>query len=519
MFLVSAAQMRDLDRATIEDFGTPGEVLMERAGEGACAMLLGEFSHLESAGAPAIVVAGKGNNGGDGFVIARLLLERGIATKVILLARRSQVRGDALLNLRRYEEVGGSIVEVETAAALGRMVPDLGEAACVVDALLGTGLSSEVRGLYADAIAAINSCGAPVFAVDIPSGLDADSGRPLGTAVQAEATATFGFAKLGQVMYPGIEHCGRLAVVDIGIDERAIAAHPPRARLLDDRLSGAWAPRRAADAHKGSAGHLLVVAGARGKTGAAILASRAGLRGGAGLVTLAGPASVNDIFATSLHELMTDPLPDEDGVLSFCETRIGAALEGKAAVVAGPGLGTARGARRTVLWLLDWCRVPLVLDADALNVVSGRTAALRRAQAPVVLTPHPGEMARLAGIDTAAVQADRIGVARRFAESHRCTVVLKGARTVVAAADGMVWVNPTGNPGMASGGMGDVLAGLIGALAGQGLGADQAACVGVYLHGLAADRVAEGGAIGMLATDVAEAIPRARRELDDRVGF
>jgi len=409
------------------------------------------------------------------------------------------------------------MVVVRNGEGLAALIAELDKAACVVDAILGTGLRSQVRGLYADAIEVVNSCGAPVLALDVPSGLDADTGAVLGTAVQAEATATFGFAKLGQVLYPGAEYCGVLGVVDIGIDDRAIAAHPPRARLSDEFMASGLLPRRVVDAHKGSCGHLLVIAGSRGKTGAAILATRAGLRGGAGLVTLATPASTHPICASAVFEAMTDPWPDRDGALRFDEDCLAAALEDKAAVVVGPGLGVSVAVRRLTTWLLRESPLPMVLDADALNVLAGRLGPLRRARARVVLTPHPGEMARLAGIAVGAVQADRVGVARSFAEEHCCVLVLKGARTVIAAPDGMVWINPTGNPGMASGGMGDVLAGLIGSLLAQGLDTHEAACAGVFLHGAAGDMVADAGSVGMIATDVIEHLRPAARILSEVV--
>ena len=517
MYLVSAAQMRQLDRLTIEQYGTSGRVLMERAGEGALEVMLDQFPHLRKKGARVVVLAGKGNNGGDGFVLARLLRQRGVKTTVALLAAVDDVGGDALRNLKAYRRGRGRMLVVRDADALAALIPELQEAGCVVDAILGTGLRSRVRGFYADAIELVNSCGAPVLALDVPSGLDSDTGAALGTAVQAEATATFGFAKIGQVLYPGSGYCGVLGVVDIGIDERAIAVHPPRARLMEELMVGALLPRRPVDAHKGSCGHLLVIAGSRGKTGAAILATRAALRGGAGLVTLASPASTHLICASAVYEAMTDPWPDRDGSLRFDEDRLVTALDGKAAVVTGPGLGVSVPVRRLVAWLLRESPVPMVLDADALNVLAGRLGPLRRARAGVVLTPHPGEMARLAGITTGAVQADRVGVARGFAETHGCVVVLKGARTVIAAPDGMVWINPTGNPGMASGGMGDVLAGLIGALLAQGLDACDAACGGVFLHGAAGDRVAEAGSVGMIASDLVEHIRAVAQSLAEVV--
>jgi NAD(P)H-hydrate epimerase len=501
MLLVTADEMRMLDRLTIER-GTPGHVLMERAGQGATRVLLECFPHLRRRGRRVVVVAGKGNNGGDGFVIARLLRRRGLRCEVALLGRAEEVGGDAARNLAAWRRVRGALAEITAAADLSVLAPRLAAADAVVDAIFGTGLNHPVGGLHADAIELVNASGAPVFAVDIPSGLDADRGVPLGTAVQAEATATFGFAKLGQVMYPGARYCRRLAVVDIGLDPAAIAAQPPRAALLEREEVAPLVPVRAADAHKGDCGHVLIIAGSFGKTGAAQLAVRAAGRSGAGLVTAVAPASLYPIYAGGVLEAMTAALPDENGRICFDAARLGELLEGKNAVVVGPGLGTHDGAERTVSWLLEQCPHPLVLDADALTLVARDTAPLRARRAPAVLTPHPGEMSRLIGADTAAVQSDRAGVARRFATEHGCTLVLKGARSVIADPDGRLWVNSTGNPGMASGGMGDVLSGVLGALCAQGLNASEAARLGVYLHGLAADRAAEEGEIGLLASDV-----------------
>ena len=514
MELVTAAEMRDLDRRTIE-LGTPGRILMERAGEGACASLLRAMPRLRKRGAGVVVIAGKGNNGGDGFVIARLLRERGVKVRVFLLGLAVDVAGDALYNLKAWRRGRGEIAEVVAKDDLAALPPHLKGADCIVDALLGTGLRSDVGGLHAAVIDLLNACGVPIFAVDIPSGIDSDNGQVRGTAVRAVATATFGFAKYGQVMYPGAEHCGSLDVVDIGLERGAIAAAPPRGALLCEASAREMLPRRSADAHKGSAGHVLVIAGSQGKSGAAVLATRAALRGGAGLVTLAIPASIQPVCAAAVPEAMTEPWPERDGALRCDVDRLAAAIAGKAAVVAGPGLGTARPIRDVVLWLLRQADVPVVLDADSLNALARNLAPLRRAACPVVLTPHPGEMGRLAGLTPAAVQADRVGVAGAFAAAHGCVMVLKGARTVIAA-DGFAWVNSTGNPGMATGGMGDVLAGLIGALLAQGLTAARAAALAVYLHGLAGDLVAPTGWFGMIASDLIDALPAAVRRCGDR---
>lgn len=501
MYLVTAEEMRRLDRLTIEG-GTPGHVLMERAGRGATRVLLECFPRLRRRGQRAVIVAGKGNNGGDGFVIARLLRRRGVRTDVVLLGRAADVTGDAERNLRACRRQRVPLHELTGGADLAALRSLLDGADLAVDAVFGTGLDKPVGGMHAEAIELLNASGVAVLAVDIPSGLNADTGQPMGTAVRAAATATFGFAKIGQVLHPGVRHCGRLAVVDIGLAPEAIAAQAPRAALLEAAQVGRLVPVRQPDAHKGDAGHVLVIAGSFGKTGAAQLAARAAGRAGAGLVTVVAPASLYPVYAAGALEVMTEALPDDDGRIRFDERRLRSLLEGKTAVVIGPGLGTHEGAERTVRWLLASSELPIVVDADAITVLARDPSDLRTSRAHPVLTPHPGEMSRLIGADTRTVQSDRAGIARRFATEHHCTLVLKGARSVIANADGWLWVNPTGNPGMASGGMGDVLSGILGGLLAQRQPPAEAACLGAYVHGAVADAAAADGEIGLLASDL-----------------
>jgi hydroxyethylthiazole kinase-like uncharacterized protein yjeF len=513
MIVVSAEEMRRLDRLAIEKYGVPSLALMERAGRGVAEAILRRFGRAAKKGV--VVVAGKGNNGGDGFVAARVLKEKGIACEVVLVGSREEVSPDAAANLEKYEKRRGQLREVkgDPGAQLG---DSLRRAGLVVDALLGTGLKKNVEGAYAEAIDRINASGLPVVAVDLPSGLDADTGQPLGRAVRAALTVTFGFAKIGQVIHPGIEHTGELEVVDIGIDARAVEEVAPRCRLMEEREVAALAPRREPDSHKGTYGHLLIVAGSRGKTGAGALAARGALRVGTGLVTLAAPRSLNDIYAVSLTEAMTELLPeDADGEMAPLDDGTWARLlERKSALLVGPGIGVRDSCRAALRWLIKNLALPWVIDADGLNNLAADVSWLARAKTPPVLTPHPGEMARLVGSSPEEVNRDRVGNARRFAETHGCYLVLKGARTVIAAPDGRAWINPTGNPGMATGGMGDVLAGMLAGLLAQRLSLPEALMLGVFLHGLAADRVkAARGEIGMIASDVVEELPAALRDL------
>jgi ADP-dependent NAD(P)H-hydrate dehydratase / NAD(P)H-hydrate epimerase len=502
VIVVTAAEMRALDRWTIEHH-TPGAVLMERAGAGAARVLRAQWS---KPGGPVVVCCGKGNNGGDGFVIARHLRRARLGAEVWLVGRREDVRGDAAEMLARWR---GAVTTVETAAQAEALQRRLARAGVVVDALLGTGLNAPVEGTFAAVIDAINATRRPVLAVDIPSGLSADTGHVLGTAVRADVTATFAFPKVGQVLYPGAALCGRLEVVDIGIPPDAFAAARPRQRLLEAAEVGCLLPRRARDAHKGTFGHVLVVAGSRGKTGAALLCAEGAARSGAGLTTLAIAGALLPVVEGRVREVMSEPLLD--GTEGTAAVGDGAALDrllaGRAAVTCGPGLGQSESARALVHHIVRHAPVPLVLDADGLNAVAG-TAILRERPAPTVVTPHPGEMARLMGCSTVEVQADRIATARRFAAEHGVVTVLKGARTVIAAPDGAAAISPTGNPGMASGGMGDVLAGIVGGLLAQGLDAVAAATFGVFAHGAAADAVAaRRGEVGLLAGDLVDELP------------
>jgi len=495
LIVVTAAEMRALDRWTIEH-GTPGRELMERAGAGAARVLRERLRHPRG---PVVVVCGRGNNGGDGFVVARHLRRARLPVEVCLAARPEEVRGDAAEMLAAWRRGRGAVHDLTGRGRVETLAARLAKAAVVVDALFGTGLNAPVSGLAAAVIEAVNRCGAPVLAVDIASGLSADSGTPLGMAVRATVTATFGHPKVGQVMDPGVDYTGLLAVVDIGIPEAALAAVRPRTSLLEARDVGRLLPPRPRDAHKGTFGHVLVIAGSRGKTGAALLAAEGVARAGAGLTTLAVPGALQPVFEGRVREVMTAALPEGDGLEAL--------LAGRAAIVCGPGLGVTDATRGLVADVVRRATAPLVLDADGLNVVAG-TPLLRERPGPTVVTPHPGEMARLLGCDTAAVQADRPGAARRLASAAGVVVVLKGARTIVASPDGGAAISPTGNPGMASGGTGDVLAGVVGALLAQGLAPFDAAALGVFAHGAAGDAVAaERGEVGLLASDLLTALP------------
>lgn len=513
MKIVTAAQMREADRRTIEEFGLPSPVLMECAGRGVVTEMCRRYG--ERAPGPVVVLCGKGNNGGDGLVVARHLLERGWAVTTIVLAAADTLHGDARLNFTLLSRLGATIHCVEDETALSALFATLPPPRLIVDALLGTGLNAPPAPLYAGAITWINRSAAVVVAVDIPSGLAADSGRILDCAVAAELTVTFAAVKVGHVVQPGVELCGELVVVDIGIP-RYILEDEAGGILLEGAEVAPLLPVRASDGHKGTYGHLLILAGATGKTGAAALAAAGGLRAGAGLVTVAAPRSAQAVLAVKLTEAMTEPLAEENGGLApTALAEVQALTQGKSALALGPGLGAGGATRVVVRALIATASLPLVVDADALNALVGDLEPLlRRPCGTTVITPHPGEMARLTGRTVAAVQAERITVARDFAETFGVVVVLKGARTVIAAPDGGIWINPTGHAGMGSGGTGDVLTGVIGALLAQGLPPAAAAAAGVWLHGRAGDRLRPRfGDAGLLAGDLLDEIPAARREL------
>ncbi len=516
MRVCDAETMRGLDRFAIEEVGIPGVVLMENAGRGTARLIEEHFQDALAGGVT--VLCGRGNNGGDGFVVARHLHNWGHNVRVYLLTRREKVGGDAAINLAVADRMGIEVLEVPDEAAWESVQEQAFRCGLVVDAMLGTGLHSHVRGLYRRVIEALNRTELPVVSVDIPSGLDTSSGRPHGIAVHAAMTATYGLAKLGQVLETAVDYVGRLHVVDISIPRERLALGDTDDRLVeaDDVLE--VLPPRPFDGHKGTFGHLCVLAGSVGKVGAAVLASHAALRSGVGLVTLAIPRSAVPFLSALGAEVMLDILEDEGtGHLTpACLPQLEDILENRTAIAAGPGLSTEPGVKEVLVHLLETVDLPMVVDADGLNVLVGALEQVRQARPPVILTPHPGEAGRLLGISARDVQADRVGWVRKLAAVTDAVVVLKGARTLTATPKGRVSVNPTGNPGMASAGSGDVLTGLIGGLLAQRAPLEGAAVAGVYLHGLAGDIAAEvTGQHALVAGDIVEALGAAFQALQD----
>jgi len=518
MKAVSALTMQDIDRQTITGCGISGLELMEQAGTRCVEAITARFGadfHGDM-----LVMAGKGNNGGDGFVIARLMLQLGWRVTVCLLADRSETRGDALVNLTRLPEEW--VICCRSEHELHQAVDErLCQADLIVDAIFGTGLNTTVSGVQACAIALINAAGRPVLAVDIPSGVDATSGGILGSAIRADMTVTFGCPKLGHVFYPGAELAGRLTVADIGIPAR-IVEQAEGCECLDRTSMLPLLKQRDRLSHKGRHGHCLIVAGSPGKTGAAALCANSAVRAGAGLVSLAGPQSLNSILEIKTTEAMTIPLAD-DGlghITADAASQTESAMGGKQALAIGPGIG--RHPETTVLArrLMETADIPMVIDADGLNALAVNPELLLHTRSGcVILTPHPGEMARLTGEITPGEGPERIAMAKHFAVRYGVYLILKGARTIVAAPDGKLAINTSGNPGMAAGGMGDVLTGIITALCGQGYSAWDAVRLGVFIHGFSADLVAgEKGEIGITATDVIEKLPYAFKKLGTGMG-
>jgi len=482
---------------------------MENAGLAVVAAV--EEKARELGGEPTIVVvAGKGNNGGDGLVTARHLHNHGHDVTVQLLARGDELKGSAAVNFTAARNYG---VPINEDCSADELAVALAGADLVVDAVLGTGVSGEVRGKAREATEAINAADGPVVAVDLPSGVDADTGALCGVAVRADLTVTFGLPKVGNVVFPGAAHCGELRVADITLPPDRLADSTIATNLITPEYAAACLPPRWPDMHKGDAGRLLIVAGSRGFTGAAAMAALGALRAGAGLVYLAVPESLNAILETKCTEAITLPLPETAAgslALAAAETLVPFA-EQCDAVAVGPGLSRNSETAKLVRRLVAELDRPLVLDADGLNCLADTgPELLAEARGPVVITPHPGELSRLLGTSVEDLQADRLGVARRAAAQFKAVVLLKGAGTIIARPDAEAWINRTGSSALASGGTGDVLTGMIGAFASGGARVEEAAIAGAYYHGLAGELAAEAlNERTVIASDLLNSLPKA----------
>jgi NAD(P)H-hydrate epimerase len=506
--LVNAEEMRELDRYTIETLGIPADTLMENAGRAVADELLRELPD----GAEVSIVCGRGNNAGDGLVAARHLHRENVDVCVILLGEADHLSGDAATNLERACQVGVPLADHEWRP------PTRG---IVVDAIFGTGLSRDVEGVEADWIRRINACRAEaagavqVVAVDLPSGLCADTGAALGACIEADVTVALAVPKLGLTLEPGRSAAGRISVANIGIEGPAPDRFP-RAELWTRAYAGSRLPARPAAGHKGSFGHALIVAGSAGKTGAAALAAEGAARAGVGLVTIACPAGLNDILEIKCTEAMTAPVadtPERNFAASAAESILALAAT-RDVLGLGPGIGCSDETQALVLSLAKRLELPLVVDADGLVPFAREPDWLREREAPTVLTPHPGEAARLLGVEASEINRDRPTAARELATRFGSVVALKGAASVIAAPDGRIAINPTGGPALATGGTGDVLLGMVTGLLAQRLDAFDATALAAFVHGAAADRLVERtGAVGHLAGEIAREVPAATAEL------
>jgi len=514
--ILTAAQMREADRFTIEDIGIPSLVLMENAGRQVVAAI--EAAYEEQLAGRVAVLCGRGNNGGDGFVVARTLLQRGVDTAVFVIGSLGDVRGDARTNLDILGRLGLTVVEIGDEQSWELHFSEISQCTLIVDAILGTGLKAAVNGMLETVFADVNASDIPIVAVDLPSGLSADTPHLIGDCVSAAMTVTLAAPKLPLVLPPGETHAGDVVIADIGVPYEVVEGlEGPYVDLLTPEQLRVLIEPRAAESHKGDFGRVTVIAGSIGKTGAAMLSGMAALRSGAGLVTVATPASCLPVVASMAPEMMTEPLLESNGCVAAAA--VDRVMELAHDVIAcGPGLGRTREASAFVRALVDRATVPLVLDADALTLLAEEPGGLLgRDDRDVIITPHPGEMARLAGMTTDEVQANRLQVASDFATTHHVYVVLKGHRTVIATPTGRVFINPTGNPGMATAGTGDVLTGMVAAWLAQLLDAEAACRLAVFLHGAAGDRAeAEHGQIAMTSTDVLDRLGDAVNALLNR---
>ena len=517
MRILNTQQMREADRQTIDEIGIPSVVLMENAGRQAVAAMEAAFENLASS--KVAVLCGRGNNGGDGFVVARTLAQRGIEAVVYLLGRVADVRGDARTNLEILGRIGLTVVEITDAQEWELHFSEISECDLLVDAIVGTGFHGPLAGMLETVVADVNGLGVPVVAIDLPTGVSADSHEIDGEAIEATMTVTLAAPKIPLILPPVDAYGGDLVIADIGIPAAVIdELEGPWLELLTRERMRELVPVRAADSHKGDFGRVLVIAGSLGRTGAAHLAALGALKSGAGLVTVATPRSCVATVAAMMPEYMTEPLEETAaGTIDF--SAVDRVLDLEADVIAiGPGLGQDPSTAAFVQAVVERSGVPLVIDADGLNAFSGDPERLSgRDGVDVIITPHPGEMARLLNVSIEQVQSSRLDSARGFAGSHRCHVVLKGHRTVIAGPDGRSFVNLTGNAGMATGGTGDLLTGMIAAWFAQLLDPEAAAKLAVYLHGTAGDLAeADEGDVALLPSDIASRLGDAVLELTAR---
>lgn len=515
MKILTSAQMKKIDKKAIEEIGILGPILMENAGLQIVKNILIRFPDV--AKEKIVIVAGKGNNGGDGLVVARHLFNRGANPQVLILGLKGDVKGDAAVNLRIAERMGVEIREICAEKDWNVQKRKVFQSSLLVDAIFGTGLFKPAQGLYAQVIEDINKSTAYKVAVDIPSGLSSDAFQLIGPCVKANLTVTLAAPKIAHVFPPAEEFIGELVVADISMPSFLFDKERLNLELVEKKTIQPYFKRRKSDAHKGTYGHLFLLSGSLGKTGAAVMAGKAALRMGAGLVTVGTPESCLPIVARSMIELMTEPLAEteEKTLASQALKKILTLLKDKDALLVGPGISTHQSTSELVLSLFPKINLPLVVDADGLNILASKVDVLKSLRKPAVLTPHPGEFARLLNLSTSEVVEKKIKLAPEFAKKYGIYLVLKGYRTLTATPEGRVYVNPTGNPGMASAGSGDVLSGMIASMIIQEKNLLEAVLAAVYVHGLSGDIGAEKvGEKPLTAGDIIRYLPQAVRALD-----
>jgi ADP-dependent NAD(P)H-hydrate dehydratase / NAD(P)H-hydrate epimerase len=512
MKLVTAQQMRDLDSLAIKRHHIPSLELMEKAGSG----VADAAEHLANKEkGDVLIICGKGNNGGDGLVAARHLVKRGYPVSVVILSQQSSLSPDAKANWELLAPITTHIFTAVDWLEMNSHLHLFSKASLIIDAVLGTGLKNDVTGFAAQIIELINSCGKRVLSVDIPSGLSADTGHPLGVAVKANNTVTFGLPKIGHVVGRGTEYSGVIKIVDIGIPQSEVDLLESKLNLIEPLSFREYFRKREPDSHKGTYGHIAVFAGSKGHLGAGYLSCKSALRCGCGLTTYCIPEKAFAYFDTRYSEVMCDMIPDH-GSSHFHTDGLEAALNVLKAMKAaciGPAIGTQEETKAFVNAFVMKCEIPLVIDADALNLLE--LASLRRRSVDTVLTPHPGEMSRLLGITIEEVQGNRIDLSSKLAKDYGCYVILKGMNTVVASPEGSIGINITGNPGMASAGMGDALTGMITSFISQGIPVWESSLAAVYIHGLAGDLAAKKhGERALITSDLIKEISKVIKELE-----
>lgn len=512
MKLVTAKEMKALDVQAQNDYAMPGILLMDNAAQAVAEAVHEALTALE--GERVVIFCGGGNNGGDGLGAARWLQSYGVSVRAFVVgAALDAVQGDAALELAMFTKAGGRVEALSTEDDWVLAELAASKADVLVDALLGTGFHGELEGDVLRACELLNKSEKYILAVDIPTGVNADNGAVCEQAVRADHTVTMALVKTGLLLYPGREYCGDIELADISMPVKLVEDYKSDKYRLTDEIVRELLPLRKANAHKGDAGRVVICAGSPGYTGAAALASDAAVKAGAGLVSLYTPLSSRDVLAIKLTEVMVHGLLERmPGILGGgAASDVASSAEAADVLAIGPGLGTSESTQEAVRTILQKITTPVVIDADALTALAGHTEILAAMQAQKVLTPHPGEMARLTGLEIGEIEADRINVAKKYAEEWQAIVVLKGAPTVIGCPNGTVYVNSTGNSSLATGGSGDVLTGIIAGLAAQEISLQEAAICGVYLHGLAAELT--GIDIGLAAGELAALLPQAREQV------